>query len=114
MADQLFYLCGRGASHFWQQLFWLVDIAENFRKYHHIDWHPVLKSAHRQNTDRILGQGVIFTHFFINSPLPEPVRASTQRDPAVLKLEKRPSSTFKCLPEILLRWLDLAPIFITV
>jgi hypothetical protein len=89
MEDQLLNLCAHAATNYWSQLLWLVDIAEIVSQYQHVDWHALMISAQKQNAGRILGQGIILAHIFLKNPLPAPVGALAQRDPAVLYLVKK-------------------------
>jgi hypothetical protein len=80
LPDNLLYLCGHGGAHFWQRLFWLVDLAEIMRGNQEINWQYLTTLACEAGLMRQLTLGVILAHELLDVPLPEVIRHYALRD----------------------------------
>ena len=94
--DNVLYLCGHGAHHFWYRLFWLVDLAEMMRGNPKIDWPGLMSRARKAGMMRPLALGVILTHELLDVPLPEAIRTYALQDQTVTYLAKVSHRSMLC------------------
>lgn len=81
--DLLLTLCVHGATHFWQRLRWLCDIAELIRSYQQMDWGRVMEQARASGSARMLALGLFLAGDLLGAILPEEVSRVVQADQAV-------------------------------
>jgi len=91
----LLLLCVHGADHAWFRLFWLNDVAQFFRKNDGLDWRRLMPRAEQTGIGRMVAEGVILSHLFLKTPLPEPVREYAEKDKAVYPLVFRACQLIK-------------------
>jgi len=84
--DMLLALCVHGAKHLWGRLAWVCDIAEWLGAHPGLRWPELLDQARRTGQERMLFAGLRLAAELLDSPLPEPVLASIDADPAVARL----------------------------
>lgn len=82
----LLYICCHGAKHAWYRLFWLCDVAHILQNAQTINWERLMDTAFNLGIQRVLAQGIILSNLLLGGPVPEPVRAFAERDPAVAEL----------------------------
>lgn len=80
LEDNVLYLCGHGAVHFWHRLFWLLDLAEMMRGNPQIYWPQLMALAREAGMMRPLALGVILAHELLGVPLPEAIRTYSLQD----------------------------------
>jgi len=81
-------LCTHGAIHAWSRLFWLNDVACLMKKHGTIDWHRLTVHASRLGIGRMVAEGIILSNLFLAAPLPDPIRAFSEKDKGVERLVK--------------------------
>jgi hypothetical protein len=94
-AHTILLLCVHGAIHAWFRLFWLNDVAQLFRKNEGLDWRMLMARAEQTGIGRMVAEGVILSHLFLKTPLPEPVREYAEKDKAVYPLVFRACQLIK-------------------
>lgn len=91
----LLLLCAHGADHAWFRLCWLNDVAQLLRRNEGLDWRMLMTRAEQTGIGRMVAEGVILSHLFLKSPLPEPVRKYAEKDKAVYTLALRACQLIK-------------------
>ena len=88
-ADQMLTLCIHGASHSWERLCWICDIAQLLHHYRELDWFSLLNKARGLGCLRMLLLGPLLAHKLLNASLPEVVVEAISQDSAVSMLADR-------------------------
>lgn len=78
--DLLILLCWHGAKHLWQELGWIVDVAEIVRAVPALDWTAVQKRAAAAGSQRVLNWGLALAGNLLDAPLPPEVKANVAAD----------------------------------
>src|SRR5260221_622555 len=84
--DELVYVCCHGATHLWDRLSWIADIAALVTRQTDIDWHRVRQTATKVGAERMLHAGLCLASDLLHARLPNPVLAAMQRDAGAAKL----------------------------
>lgn len=84
--DTLLFLLLHGASHAWNHLFWLCDLAGIIERNQRLDWSRIVEQAAELNISRPLAVGLILSHCLLSTSLPEELFEATKRDPAIRSL----------------------------
>jgi Uncharacterised nucleotidyltransferase len=85
----ILFLCAHGAEHAWVRLFWLNDIACLMKKHDTINWQSLMLHASRLGIGRMAAEGIVLSNLLLASPLPEPIRAFSEKDRSVYRLTGR-------------------------
>lgn len=83
--DSLVMLCVHGAKHFWERLFWILDIAQ-LVAVQPVDWTLLFAIAAKMECTRILLLGLYLAHDLFAVPLPDMVMRQALGDPQVRRL----------------------------
>ena len=84
--DELVYICVHGATHLWERLSWIADVAGLVTRQSGIDWQGVAKMAQDVGAERMLRTGLRLASDLLQARLPNAVRAATERDRGAAKL----------------------------
>jgi hypothetical protein len=84
--DELVYVCVHGATHLWDRLSWIADIAALVTRQTDMDWHRVRETATKVGAERMLHAGLYLASDLLHARLPNPVLAAMQRDAGATKL----------------------------
>lgn len=84
--DMLLLLCMHGASHVWQKLIWICDIAEFIRAHPEIDWKRVLRITRAFGIERMLFLGLLLVDNVLDGPVPSDILRAAKNDSAVTRL----------------------------
>jgi len=84
--DELVYICVHGATHFWNRLSWIVDVAAFVTRQTNIDWQRVRKNADEVGADRMLNTGLQLASDMLQVQLSDSVRAAVEQDTGAAKL----------------------------
>jgi hypothetical protein len=96
LAENLLYLSGHGACHFWFRLFWLLDLAEIIRQHPEIDWQQVLALAQEAGLVRPMALGVLLAHELLAVPLPKLIRTYVRQDRVIAAAAKFSCRSMLC------------------
>ena len=80
--DTLVMLCVHGAKHFWERLFWILDIAQLIAV-RQVDWSLLLGIAARMESMRVLLLGLYLAHDLFGASLPDSVLQDARGDAQV-------------------------------
>ena len=78
--DELVYICVHGATHLWERLGWIADVAALITRQSSINWQAVRETAKELGAERMLNIGLRLASDLLRARLPEAVLASVQRD----------------------------------
>jgi hypothetical protein len=84
--DELVYICVHGATHFWDRLSWIADVAALVTHQSGIDWMAVAETAKEVGAERMVHTGLHFAADLLGAPLPDHVLAGVKRDVGSAKL----------------------------
>ncbi len=92
--DLLLLLCIHGASHAWERLTWICDLAELFRVHKAMDWRLVIEQAAKLGIRRMLFVGLYLANNLLGATLPNTVLRRIHTEPRVKSLA---TSAYKTL-----------------
>lgn len=84
--DELVYICVHGATHFWDRLGWIADVAALVTRQTAIDWESVGVIAKEVEAERMLHTGLLLASDVLNIHLPEKVLKKMREDAGAAKL----------------------------
>ena len=84
--DELVYISVHGATHLWERLGWIADVAALVTRQRDIDWQAVTKTARQVGAERMLATGLCLASDLLHAHLPGPVLAGLERDVGAAKL----------------------------
>jgi Uncharacterised nucleotidyltransferase len=86
--DTMVILCVHGAKHFWERLFWILDVARLI-EVQDVDWSLLEQIAARMESTRVLLLGLYLAHDLFGAPLPDPVLRDVLGDQHVQSLARQ-------------------------
>jgi len=84
--DELVYISVHGATHLWERLGWIADVAALVTRQRDIDWQAVTKAAEQVGAERMLATGLCLASDLLHARLPAPVLRRLERDGGAAKL----------------------------
>ena len=84
--DELVYISVHGATHLWERLGWIADVAALVTRQRGIDWQAVAKAAGQLGAERMLATGLCLASDLLHARLPAPVLRRLERDGGATKL----------------------------
>ena len=84
--DLLLILCVHGATHLWQTLDLVCDVAELIWAREEMDWELVMEQASALGSERMLYLGLFLASDLLGAPLPNRVTHEVEADPKVKAL----------------------------
>lgn len=84
--DTLLMLCVHGASHCWERLSWVCDVAAFVRVHPQLDWASIFAQAGQLGGVRMLSLGLRLALGLLGAPLPEPILRHLAGDAALEQL----------------------------
>jgi len=86
--DQILYLCVHGASHCWDRLIWICDIARLLHHSDKVDWNFLIAQSTELNRKRMLLVGLSLAHSLLGGKLPQEIVRMTNACSNVAPLVK--------------------------
>lgn len=93
-ADELFLLCAHGTRHGWNQLKWILDVADFVRASPSIDWDKLLFSTRSRGVERMLLVGLLLADNVAGLDLAPQIRDRCRHDASARALAAEAS---RCL-----------------
>ena len=84
--DELVYICVHGATHFWDRLSWIADVAALTTRETRIDWESVGVIAKEVEAERMLHTGLLLASDLLSTQLPEKLVKEMREDTGAAKL----------------------------
>jgi len=84
--DELVYICVHGATHLWERLGWIADVAALVTRQKDIDWQAAAETARQVGAERMLATGLYLASDLLRASLPAPVLAKLEVDAGAAKL----------------------------
>jgi len=84
--DELVYISVHGATHLWERLGWIADVAALVTRQRDIDWRAATKTARQVGAERMLATGLCLASDLLHAHLPAPVLAALERDAGAARL----------------------------
>ena len=84
--DELVYICVHGATHFWERLSWIADVAGLVARQSEIDWQGVAKVAQDVGAERMLHTGLRLSSDLLHARLQDQILAAVRKDAGAAKL----------------------------
>jgi hypothetical protein len=78
--DELVYICVHGATHLWERLGWIADVAALVTRQSGIHWQGVSETAKELGAERMLDIGLWLASDLLRARLPDPVLSAMHRD----------------------------------
>jgi hypothetical protein len=85
-ADELVYISVHGATHFWERLGWIADVAALVTRQSGLDWKEAVEIAKEVGAQRMLHTGLRLASDLLRARLPDALFAAVQRDVGAAKL----------------------------
>jgi len=86
--DELVYICVHGATHFWDRLGWIADVAALITRQAGMDWESVGVIAKEVEAERMLHTGLLLAADLLYTHLPEKVIKAVRVDTGAAKLAR--------------------------
>jgi len=86
LEDELVYICVHGATHLWERLGWIADVAALVTRQRDIDWQATTKTARQVGAERMLTTSLCLASDLLHARLPAPALAMLERDGGAAKL----------------------------
>ena len=87
--DELVYICVHGATHFWDRLGWIADVAALIARQTNINWENVDAMAKEVGAERMLHLGLYLASDLLHIHLPDAVLKDVRGDAGATKLAER-------------------------
>ena len=84
--DELVYICVHGATHLWERLGWIADVAALISRQPNINWQGVAEIAKEVKAERMLHIGLRLATDLLGARPPDAVLATVRRDAGATKL----------------------------
>ena len=84
--DELVYICVHGATHLWERLGWIADVAALVTRQRDIDWQAATETARQVGAERMLATGLCLASDLLHARLPAPVLTAVRKDVGAVKL----------------------------
>jgi hypothetical protein len=84
--DELVYVSVHGATHLWERLGWIADVAALVTRQRDIDWQATSKTARQVGAERMLATGLCLASDLLHARLPAPVLTAVRKDVGAVKL----------------------------
>ena len=84
--DELVYICVHGATHLWDRLRWIADVAALVTYQSDIDWMAVRQTAKEVGAERMLHTGLHLAADLLRAPMPDHVLVAMKQDVGSIKL----------------------------
>ena len=84
--DELVYISVHGATHFWERLGWIADVAALVTRQSGLDWKDTVEIAKEVGAQRMLHTGLRLASDLLRARLPDALFAAVQRDVRAAKL----------------------------
>ncbi len=84
--DELVYICVHGATHLWERLGWIADVAALISRQSNINWQGVAEIAKEVEAERMLHTGLRLATDLLGARPPDAVLATVRRDAGAAKL----------------------------
>ncbi len=78
-----------GATHFWERLMWICDIAAMVHNHRELDWNLIRRSAAEAGAERMLRVALLLAERSLGVPIPKEMKNEVQRDSACLRLVRQ-------------------------
>ena len=79
-------ICVHGATHLWERLGWIADVAALVTRQRDLDWQAAMETARQVGAERMLGIGLCLASDLLRASLPAPVLAKLEVDGGAAKL----------------------------
>jgi hypothetical protein len=78
-----------GATHFWERLMWICDVAAMVHNHPQLDWNMIRRSAAEVGAERMVRVALLLAERSLRVPIPKDMKNEVQRDSAGLRLVRQ-------------------------
>jgi hypothetical protein len=78
-----------GATHFWERLMWICDVAAMVHNHPELDWNLIRRSAAEAGAERMVRVALLLAQRSLGVPIPKEMKNEVQRDSACLRLVRQ-------------------------
>jgi Uncharacterised nucleotidyltransferase len=78
-----------GATHFWERLMWVSDVAAMVHNHPQLDWNLIRRSAAEAGAERMVRVGLLLAERSLGVAIPKDMKNEVQRDSACLRLVRQ-------------------------
>jgi hypothetical protein len=78
-----------GATHFWERLMWISDVAAMVHNHPELDWNVIRRSAAEAGAERMVRVALLLAERSLGVPIPKEMKNEVQRDSACLRLVRQ-------------------------
>jgi hypothetical protein len=78
-----------GATHFWERLMWICDVAAMVHNHPELDWNMIRRSAAEAGAERMVCVALLLAEHSLAVPIPKEMKNEVQRDSACLRLVRQ-------------------------
>jgi hypothetical protein len=78
-----------GATHFWERLMWICDVAAMVHNHPQLDWNMIRRSAAEAGAERMVRVALLLAERSLGVPIPKEMKNEVQRDSACLRMVRQ-------------------------
>ena len=78
-----------GATHFWERLMWICDVAAMVHNHPELDWNVIRRSAAEAGAERMVRVALLLAERALGVAIPKDMKNEAQRDSACLRLVRQ-------------------------
>jgi hypothetical protein len=78
-----------GATHCWERLMWICDVAAMVHNHPELDWNMIRRSAAEAGAERMVRVALLLAEHSLAVPIPKEMKNEVQRDSACLRLVRQ-------------------------
>jgi hypothetical protein len=78
-----------GATHFWERLMWICDVAAMVHNHPQLDWNLIRRSAAEAGAERMVRVALLLAERSLGVPIPKEMKNEVRRDSACLGLVRQ-------------------------
>ena len=95
-ADEFVLISVHGATHFWERLMWISDVAAMVHNHPELDWEAIGRSAAEVGAERMVRLALLLAEHFLRVPVPAEMKKAVEADSACSKLVRNIETWLPC------------------
>jgi hypothetical protein len=86
--DEFILISVHGATHFWERLMWISDVAATVHNHPELDWEAIGRSAAEVGAERMVRLALLLAQYFLRVRVPAEMKKAVEADSACIKLAR--------------------------
>ena len=94
--DEFALISVHGATHFWERLMWISDVAAMVHNHPELDWEAIGRSAAEVGAERMVRLALLLARHFLRVPVPTEMKKAVEADSTCIKLVRSIETWLPC------------------